>query len=467
MPISTCWSCHRQLSEAAPSPHFCSEECALRYWAKPCLPPETGRAEADREALQAARAQAHAEWVAERYRFGRLADALAPALLKLCDRGWSLRQVADTAHISTFLPARLIEAYIDWSRFPGIAERCEAVLDCGHGYRLLDSCPSCDADDENTEAACDPPGTDGVYRLGEGVLGWYRAEADTGRWGTVLLADAAGGRVQFPAAPIGQRGTLTATVLAHRSAAYTGTRQRPAAGHTTTVGEVIELGCGELFCDTDIEGAAAVAIGVRPPWCEAHHLGWLDPEALHRAVGQHVRLEFTPEADQHTIRASLPWNTPDRADPVPGDPNGHHRRIGILLTALLTEQLLAETGHTARSLWALDRTGGVVTLVPVAAAEAITQDETDGLDVFTIIRRATAPPASRDTERLGLAWCTTTGTTWRTGGVTAVVAGRLHRLSYDLEDDDIRANHDEIDLHIEAQSGLVPALAASNAWRTT
>jgi len=467
MPIDTCWFCHRHLSEAAPSPHFCDEDCALRYWAHPSPPPETGRDDTDRAAIQAARAAARREWEAERQRFGQLADALAPALLGLCVRGWSLRTIADAAHISTFLPARLIQEYIDWSRFPGVAERCEALLDCGHGYRLLDSCPSCDAGDEHAEDACDPPGEDGVYLLGEGVLGWTRAEADTGRWGTVLLTDTTGARFQFPAAPTGQRGTLTATVLAHRSGAYTGTRERPAVGHTAAIGEVIELGCGELFCDADIEGAAAVALGVRPPWTEAHHLGWLDPEALHRAVGQHVRLAFTPEPDQATIRTHLPWDAPDRVTSVPDDPYRRHRRISVLLTTLLTEQLLTDTGHAARSLWAIDRTGRAVTVVPVKGAEAIAEAEADGLDVFTVIRHAESPPTSPDTERLGLAWCMTTDLTWRTGGLTALVAGRVHRLAYNHDDDDIRADHYEFDRWSRAESGLLAALAASNAWRTT
>lgn len=466
MPTDTCWYCHRQLSEAAPSPHFCNEECALAYWAQPSPPPETGRDDTDREAVLAARAAARREWEAERARFGQLAHALGPAILELCERGWSLRQVADAAHISTFLPARLIQEYIDWARFPGIAERCEALLDCGHGYRLLDSCPSCDAGDEHAEDACDPPGEDGVYRLGEGVLGWTRAEADTGRWGTVLLTDNTGARVQFPAAPTGQRGTLTAQVLAHRSGAYTGTRDRPAAGHTTAIGEVIQLGCGELFCDADIEGAAAVALGVRPPWTDAHHLGWLDLEALHRAVGQHVRLDFTPEPDQATIRAHLPWDAPDRVTPVPGDSYSRHRCISVLLTSLLTEQLLSDTGHAARSLWAIDWTGQAVTVVPVATAGTIAAAEAEGIYAAEFIRRAESPQASPGTERLGLAWCMTTDTTWRTGGVTAVVAGRVHHLSYDHDDDDIRADHDEFDRYSEAESSLVAALAASPAWRT-
>jgi hypothetical protein len=466
MPIDTCWSCHRQLSEASSSPHFCDEDCARRFWAHPSPPPESGRDDADRAAIQAARAAARREWEAERQRFGQLADALGPALLGLCEQGWSLRTIADAAHISTFLPARLIQEYIDWSRFPGIAERCEALLDCGHGYRLLDSCPNCDAGEERAEAACDPPREDGVYRLGEGVLGWARAEADTGRWGTVLLTDTTGARVQFPAAPTGQRGTLTATVLAHRSGAYTGTRERPATGHRTAIGEVIVLGCGELFCDADIEGAAAVAVGVRPPWTEAHHLGWLDPEALHQVVGQHVRVAFTPEPDQATIRAHLSWRAPDRVIPVTGDPYGRHRRIGVLLTALLTEQLLSDTGHAARSLWAIDRTGQAVSMVLLASAETIAAAEAEGIYAAAFIRRAESPPAGPGTERLGLAWCMTTDQTWRTGGITALVDGRVHRLTYNHNDDDIRADHDEFDRWSEAESGLVAALAASPAWRT-
>lgn len=469
MPIDTCWFCRRQLSEAASSPHFCGEDCALAYWAEPSLPPETGREGTDAVALQAARARAHGDWVAERQRFGHLADALAPALLSLCERGWSLRSIADAAHISTFLPARLIQEHIDWSQNPSVAERCEALLDCGHGYRLLDSCPTCDAGDEHAEAACDAPDADGVYQLGEGILGWTRAEADTGRWGTVLLTDTTGARVQFPAAPTGQRGTLTATVLAHRSGAYTGTLDRPATGHRTAIGEPIVLGCGELFCDADIEGAAAVALGVRPPWDEAHHLGWLDPEALHRVVGQLVRLAFTPESDQTVIRTHLPWDATERVGPCfdEEDPYGRHRRIGVLLTSLLTEQLLSDTGHAARSLWAIDRTGQAVSMVPLASAETIAAAEAEGIYAAAFLRRTEVPQAGPGAERLGLAWCMTTDQTWRTGGITALVTGRVHRLTYDHNADDIRANHDEYDRYSEAASSLVAALAASPAWRTT
>ncbi|MEU6858503.1 hypothetical protein AB0B28_06480 [Glycomyces sp. NPDC046736] len=466
MPTATCWNCHRLLSEAAPSPHFCNEECALSYWTRPSPPPETGRDSVDREALRAAQDQARSDWEAERVRFSDLAESLAPALLALCDNGWSLRSIAEAAHISTFLPARLLDAYINRAADPDAVDRCRTFLDCGHGYRLLDSCPSCDADEEHTEAACDPPDDEGVHRLGEGVLGWTQVEADTGRWGTVLLTDATGGRVQFPAAPHGQRGTLTATVLAHRSAAYTGTRDRPATGHTTSIGEVVELGCGELFCDADVEGAAAIALGVRPPWTEAHHLGWLDIDALHQVVGQQVRLDFTPEPDQSTIRAHLSWDASGHLPSASGDPFGRHQRVSVLLTALLTEQFLAGTGGTTRSLWALDRTGRAVTAAPVVTAEGIAQTEAEGVELFTVIRSAQSPPVGPGTERLGLAWCMTSDLTWQIGGITAVIAGRVHRLSYDRDNDDIRAGHDEFDRWSEAESGLVAALAASNAWRT-
>lgn len=94
----------------------------------------------------------HMEQVRERIRRAdaeraEIAEALAPALLILTRRGIDLREIARRMQLeSPYHLAQLLNDY-GHSRPGFVADEVEQAIACGHGYRYLDSCPSCDQND--------------------------------------------------------------------------------------------------------------------------------------------------------------------------------------------------------------------------------------------------------------------------------------------------------------------------------
>jgi len=135
--------------------------------------------------------------------------------------------------------------------------------------------------------------------LGEGKLTWSRYERIGDRYGAVwLLADGDSLSASYVPAPLdtslaGQRGSLTAHVLATRQSTHIGDLFRGFFPVTPEVGEDIRLGEGTLFAEmTDSSAAAVMAVGLRP--ADGREVDWLDPVALYRAHEQTVRLVFGP-----------------------------------------------------------------------------------------------------------------------------------------------------------------------------
>ena len=131
-------------------------------------------------------------------------------------------------------------------------------------------------------------------QIGKGVLSWSRYERIGDRYGTVYLFPG-GGDDPLPwpdELPLGQRGTLTATVLETRPSAHIGDLFRGFSPGGAEAGETVTLGTGLLFTETD---DGYTGLGVRPE--DGRDTDWLDPRALYRCHDQTVSLAFTPEGD--------------------------------------------------------------------------------------------------------------------------------------------------------------------------
>ncbi|MER6605706.1 hypothetical protein ABT282_07270 [Streptomyces sp. NPDC000927] len=124
-----------------------------------------------------------------------------------------------------------------------------------------------------------------MVELGTGTLGWNANERCTDRYGAVHLNYGERAASRFKDAPLGTVGVMTAEILEVRHL-YGIQKSNP-----PRVGEVVELGVGELFADTY---PGVVAIGVKPS--DGREDEWLNQKALYRCDGHVVKLVFTPTA---------------------------------------------------------------------------------------------------------------------------------------------------------------------------
>lgn len=128
--------------------------------------------------------------------------------------------------------------------------------------------------------------------LGSGLLNWCGSERRSDRYGTVRLLDEGDAVIlTVNAAPLGERGTLTATVTEQRPAVHIGDLFRGIFPDPAPVGTTLDLGAGTLFSESDEHGPM---IGVRPD--DGREADWLDPRVLYRLHNQRVDLAFTPES---------------------------------------------------------------------------------------------------------------------------------------------------------------------------
>jgi hypothetical protein len=133
--------------------------------------------------------------------------------------------------------------------------------------------------------------------LGEGQLSWNRSERVSDRYGAVgLYYDAhwqAGENSQLlnGRSRAGERGVLRAVVLESREADHVGDLFHGWHVGGAKVGDVCDLGEGELFFADD----CGEKVGVKPE--DERDTLWLDGPTLYRCHSQTVRLEFIPFAD--------------------------------------------------------------------------------------------------------------------------------------------------------------------------
>lgn len=136
-----------------------------------------------------------------------------------------------------------------------------------------------------------------VVDLGHGELSWPRFERQTDRYGTVLLRTGPDGEdyVPFDSAPVGARGQLVAVVLETRRPVHCGDLARGLMPSIPAVGEVITLGSGTLFTETNPDTGLPSSVGLTPD--DGREEDWLDPRSLYRCHSQTVRLEL--HTDRH------------------------------------------------------------------------------------------------------------------------------------------------------------------------
>lgn len=143
--------------------------------------------------------------------------------------------------------------------------------------------------------------------IGIGRLNWPRGERVGDRYGVVrlyadpnpgedsvhhrLMDDLARTPMLLDKLPFGERGTLIAEVLVARDSYHIGDFFHGYYPETPEVGESIQLGEGELFTETDLDGPL---VGVNPGEQLVYKRHFMDPVALYRAHDQTVRLLFRP-----------------------------------------------------------------------------------------------------------------------------------------------------------------------------
>jgi hypothetical protein len=118
---------------------------------------------------------------------------------------------------------------------------------------------------------------DGHTALGEGFLAVPAAESDTGRWGSVYLADDAGRPLALMAIPTGAAIALAATDLSDNDRIYIAERR-----------ELLGVGTAAITA-VNAAGGTGHAIEVVPP--DGRPISRLDGSALVRLAGRRVRLE--------------------------------------------------------------------------------------------------------------------------------------------------------------------------------
>lgn len=143
-----------------------------------------------------------------------------------------------------------------------------------------------------------------LHSLGTGVLTWDAVERRSDRYGAVyLIPDGCNSmtesdtpslvRAESVDALSGRRGHLLAVVVATRKSTHIGDLFHGIFPRTPEVGQVIELGHGDLFRSNNYAGGASV--GVRPD--DGRDEMWMDVRALYDAHEQTVELFFSPTED--------------------------------------------------------------------------------------------------------------------------------------------------------------------------
>lgn len=119
--------------------------------------------------------------------------------------------------------------------------------------------------------------------LGRGILGWFRDERISDRYGSVHL-EANSDLEEFCN---GQRGRLSALILETKESSHCGDLFRGIYPSTPKIGEEIILGEGELFYFVNY---GVKAVGVIPD--DKRESDWLNPINLYRCHDQTVELRF-------------------------------------------------------------------------------------------------------------------------------------------------------------------------------
>lgn len=144
-----------------------------------------------------------------------------------------------------------------------------------------------------------------LHSLGTGVLTWDAIERRSDRYGAVwLMPDGYNSSMSESEPPSlvraesvdafkGRRGHLFAVVVATRKSTHIGDLFHGVFPRIPEVGQVIELGQGDLFRSNNYVGGTAV--GVRP--ADGRDTMWMDIRALYDAHEQTVELFFSPAED--------------------------------------------------------------------------------------------------------------------------------------------------------------------------
>lgn len=121
--------------------------------------------------------------------------------------------------------------------------------------------------------------------IGQGILGWWRSERITGRYGSISLYK------EYESIPIGkdlvgQRGSLSLRIVEVLKNRITDDGEDA----TPKVGDVLVLGKGTAFSDQEDD---EYAFGVQPD--DGRDEGWLNVDSLYTAWRQTVEVIWQPE----------------------------------------------------------------------------------------------------------------------------------------------------------------------------
>jgi hypothetical protein len=131
-----------------------------------------------------------------------------------------------------------------------------------------------------------------------GIFNWPAGERRSDRYGMIGVYDAnydgtARCKPSFDVAALramaGQRATISATVVETRDSGHIGDLFRGIYPSRPQVGQVFDLGVGELLIDS-IEGQTV--FGLSPD--DGRDVDWFDPHTLYQLHDQTVELEIKP-----------------------------------------------------------------------------------------------------------------------------------------------------------------------------
>lgn len=128
---------------------------------------------------------------------------------------------------------------------------------------------------------------DGDILIGVGVLNWRRAERIDDRYGSFCLFKDAISEESIPLVKLDGYGKLIAKVIDVRESDHIGDLFHGFFPKKPEVGEVIELGEGNVFYDEDEDGET---IGLQPS--DNRETFWLNPKMLYRCHSQTVEVYF-------------------------------------------------------------------------------------------------------------------------------------------------------------------------------
>lgn len=135
-----------------------------------------------------------------------------------------------------------------------------------------------------------------------GIFTWTGRERRTNRYGSIFLATSTcDGAVRSPVTVnavelsrlLGRRVSIRVTVLETRKSAHLGDLARQIFPTTPMIGEVVDLGTGTLFIESEGD---YLSFGLKPD--DDRHSDWFDPAKLYRLHDQTVELTIEPEATQ-------------------------------------------------------------------------------------------------------------------------------------------------------------------------